>query len=80
MCFVVNHKKLIQLKKDIIDESKDNLGEEFQVEEKYRKIARVVVLSLTAVYYISSIIVLIQPFFSKKEFQMPVYVQLPGTK
>lgn len=51
------------------------------IEGKYRRISRIIILSIFTIYNCSTLVTFtIYPLLSEKDFMMSIYFQLPGTK
>lgn len=78
LAVVVNRENLQAMKQSLLEhqESDDDLI----VEEKYRRISRIVIAILYLLYFVTAVLSFFLPMFEAEEFSMPVHVQLPGTK
>lgn len=77
---VVNNKKLVSLKKNMLEDDENISDDNLEIEKRYRRITRIVFVMIFVLYFSTVALFLISPLFFQHKFSMPAYVQLPGTK
>lgn len=80
LALIFNYKRLIELKVEILKVECKISVENLRKEAKYRKITKIILLILLVSYILGASTAMIYPLFSKTEFAMCLYFQLPWTK
>lgn len=76
----MNKQKLLSMKKEVLDDIAKTSEEDMKTELKLRKVTRIIIVSFFAYMMTSLAVLLFFPLFTRQNFAMPIYVQLPWTR